>query len=167
MFVFLCIELKQKIMKEDYKRIVVVDIDGTISKVGDRLTHLTGNIKDWDSFYARCGEDEPVNEIVDLVYDLYLQRYKIVFCTGRRESCREDTIEWFNKHFEPEIAKNSLLLMRKDKDHRHDCDIKPELIKEANIDLKSIAFVMEDRNSMVKKWRELGLICLQVAEGDF
>ena len=25
----------------------------------------------------------------------------------------------------------------------------------------------EDRNQTVAKWRELGLICLQVAEGDF
>ena len=27
--------------------------------------------------------------------------------------------------------------------------------------------LLEDRNSMVKKWRELGLICLQVVDGNF
>jgi uncharacterized HAD superfamily protein len=149
------------------KKIVIVDIDGTISKVGERLKYLNHEPKDWDSFYADCFEDEPIIEIVDLVYDLYLQRYQIVFCTGRRESCREKTINWFNKYFEHEIAKHSKLLMRPNKDHRHDSEIKPELIKNAGIELDSIAFVLEDRNSMVKKWRELGLICLQVAEGDF
>ena len=149
------------------KRIVIVDIDGTISKVGERLKYLTQEPKDWDSFYNDCFEDEPIIEMVDLVYDLYLQRYQLVFCTGRRESCREKTINWFNKHFEPEIAKYSKLLMRPNKDHRHDSEIKPELLKNAGIELDSIAFVLEDRNSMVQKWRELGLICLQVADGDF
>ena len=61
----------------------------------------------------------------------------------------------------------SPVLMRPDGDHRHDTDIKPELLEKAGIDLDTIAFVMEDRNSMVKKWRDMGLICLQVAEGDF
>ena len=149
------------------KKIVIVDIDGTISKVGERLKYLTQEPKDWDSFYNDCFEDEPIIEMVDLVYDLYLQRYQLVFCTGRRESCREKTINWFNKHFEPEIAKYSKLLMRPNKDHRHDSEIKPELLKNAGIELDSIAFVLEDRNSMVQKWRELGLICLQVADGDF
>ena len=32
---------------------VVVDIDGTISKVGDRIKCLEQSPKDWDSFYAR------------------------------------------------------------------------------------------------------------------
>ena len=50
---------------------------------------------------------------------------------------------------------------------RHDTVTKPELLKNAGIKLDSIAFVLEDRNVMVKKWRELGLICLQVAEGAF
>ncbi len=149
------------------KRVVIVDIDGTISKVGERLKYLNQEPKDWDSFYNDSFEDEPIIEIVDLVYDLYLQRYQLVFCTGRRESCREKTINWFNKYFEPEVAKFSKLLMRPNKDHRHDTEIKPELLKNAGIELDSIAFVLEDRNSMVKKWRELGLICLQVAEGDF
>lgn len=149
------------------KKIVIVDIDGTIAKVGERAKYLQQPKPDWDAFYNSCFDDEPIIEIVDLVYNLYLQRYSIVFCTGRRESCREQTIAWFNKHFEPEIAKFSKLLMRPNNDYRHDIEVKPSLLRKNNIALKDIAFVLEDRNSMVKKWRELGLICLQVAEGDF
>ena len=64
--------------------------------------------------------------------------------------------------------KNSFyLLMRKDVDFRHDTIVKPELLEKEGIKLEDIAFVLEDRNSMVVKWREMGLICLQVAEGDF
>lgn len=148
-------------------RIVIVDIDGTISKVGDRLKYIQQTPEDWDSFYANCFEDEPIMEIIDLVYSLYLQGYKLVFCTGRRESCRDMTIKWLDKYFEPEVSKYSTLLMRHNNDYRHDSEIKPELLKEAGISLSSISFILEDRNSMVAKWRELGVICLQVAEGDF
>ena len=149
------------------KNIVIVDIDGTISKVGERLKYILQSPKDWDSFYNDCFEDEPVEEIINLVYRLYSQGYELVFCTGRRESCREATIKWFNTNFEPEIAKFSKLLMRPNKDHRHDTEVKIELVKNAGIDFNSIAFVLGDRNSMVAKWRELGVRCLQVAEGDF
>lgn len=149
------------------QKIIIVDIDGTISKVGERLKYLLQTPKDWDSFYNDCFDDEPVLNMVDLVYNLYLQRYKIVFCTGRRESCRQNTIDWMNKHFEPEISKFSTLLMRHNNDRRHDTEVKPQLLQQANINFNDIAFVLEDRNSMVQKWRELGLICLQVAEGDF
>ena len=50
----------------DMKRTVIVDIDGTISKVGDRLKFLKQTPKDWDSFYNDCFEDEPILEIIDL-----------------------------------------------------------------------------------------------------
>ena len=77
-------------------KVVIVDIDGTIAKVGDRLNHLHETPCNWDAFYDRCDEDEPISEMIDLVYSLYLEQYGIVFCTGRRESCREKTVNWIN-----------------------------------------------------------------------
>ncbi len=149
------------------KNRIIVDVDGTISRVGDRLKFLLQDPVDWDSFYDACFEDEPIEEIVQMVQDLYEAGNEIIFCTGRRESCREATVEWFKNNFKLSLSSNSMLLMRPNKDHRHDIEIKPELLKKAEIGLDTIAFVLEDRNSMVAKWRELGLICLQVAEGDF
>jgi len=147
------------------KKVVVVDIDGTITKVGDRLKYLKCKPKDWDSFYNNCFEDEPVKNICDLVCALSLDGYRIAFCTGRRGSCREQTLKWIDKYLKLEAP--YFLLMREDGDHRHDTEVKPELLIRAGIDFHSIALVLEDRNSMVGKWRELGLTCLQVAEGDF
>ena len=146
-------------------KIVLVDIDGTITKVGDRIKHLNETPKDWDSFYNRCGEDLPVIPIVNLVKKLS-ESNKIVFCTGRRESCRPDTVEWIKNDLGIN-EEDYKLLMRANGDLRHDTKVKPELLIKEGIELDSIEFVLEDRNSMVNKWRELGLICLQVAEGDF
>jgi hypothetical protein len=143
------------------RNIVIVDIDGTIAKVGDRLKYLKDKNPNWDLFYASCFDDEPIQEIIDLVDNLQ-QGYEIVFCTGRRESVREITEQW--------LSRNGLfgkVLMRPNGDKRHDVHVKPEQLKLSGIALEDISFVLEDRNSMVAKWRELGLKCLQVQEGDF
>ena len=58
--------------------------------------------------------------------------------------------------------------MRKNGDFRHDTIVKPELVANSSLlDHVGIYFIMEDRDSMCKKWRELGYTCLQVANGDF
>lgn len=144
------------------KHYVIVDIDGTITKVGARLECLKSSPPDWDSFYSRCGEDEVVEEIADLVRMVGVEN-TLVLCSGRRESCRTITEAWMKKH---NIDFDHLLL-RKDGDFRNDAVVKPELLAEAKIPLDKILYVLEDRNSMVREWRGLGLICLQVAEGDF
>lgn len=151
-----------KIRREIMKNIVVVDIDGTIAKVGDRLKYLQQEKKDWDSFYEHCDEDEPISDMLSLVYDLYSYNY-IVFCTGRRESVRAKTEEWLNKH----LGIGYILLMRPDGDFRHDTMVKPELLAQMGITPDRVYFILEDRDSMVAKWRELGYRCLQVAEGKF
>ena len=147
-------------MKKD---IVLVDIDGTIAKVGDRLKYLQQEPKDWDSFYEHCDEDEPIEDIIRVVKDLYFCGYNIVFCTGRRESVRNKTMEWIKKYlnFNPCGYR---LLMRKDNDWRHDTIVKPLML---DFPASEVLFVLEDRNSMVKRWRELGYTCLQVNDGDF
>ena len=152
------------------KNIVICDIDGTISKPGERLKYLQQEPKDWDSFYADCFDDKPIPEMVFLIRCLYSSSlYSIVFCTGRREQCREKTRSWLKKN----LHLNNLdlvylpILMRKDGDLRPDTIVKPELIREAGIDFNDIAFVLEDRKCMVAEYRRLGLICLQPFEGDF
>lgn len=146
-------------MNKDY---VIVDIDGTLAKVGARVECLKSDPPDWDSFYDRCGEDEAFHKVADLVRGIQ-DFYTIVLCSGRRESCREDTAKWMR---DLEIDYDRMLL-RGNGDFRHDTTVKPELLEHAGIPLSRIAFVLEDRSSMVKKWREMGLVCLQVAEGDF
>ena len=74
------------------KKIVIIDIDGTISKVGDRLKYLQQTPTDWDSFYEACFEDEPIIEVIELVKHLE-QKYQILYCTGRRESVRKITTD--------------------------------------------------------------------------
>ena len=126
---------------------VVVDIDGTISKVGDRIKCLEQSPKDWNSFYARCGEDLPNEGVLELVKVLQLE-YKIIFVSGRRESCRWDTKEWLDTYG---INNYLGLLLRKDGDYRHDTIVKPDLLLNFLGSYDEVAFVLGDRSSVVKK----------------
>ena len=147
------------------KDIVIVDIDGTISSVGPRIKHLRQSPVDWDSFYAECFEDNPIIEMVELVK--YLSRkYFIIFCTGRRESVREVTVAWIKANMGIDVS-DTELLMRPNGDMREDSDVKVEQLILSGVDMQRIAFILEDRSSVVKMWRDRGIRCLQVDKGEF
>ena len=150
------------------KNIVICDIDGTISRVGERLQYLQQTPPDWDSFYDDCFDDEPIEEMCALVRHLHKVGYRIIFCTGRRESVRDKTEAWIKKHVSSNFAIPHIL-MRPSSDHRHDTEVKPELLERhlSEQERAQIAFILEDRDSMVEKWRDIGYICIQVARGDF
>lgn len=158
----------------DMTNIIIVDIDGTLSDASERAEkYLSKEPKDWDKFYAACGQDKPIREIVDLVCALS-DSYGIVFCTGRRRSTNDATRQWLRDNLTTFCyGRNGVMglpiLYRNDGDTRHDTVVKPELLDEylgQHPDYR-VAFILEDRNSMVAKWRELGFKCLQVADGDF
>ncbi len=146
------------------KNIVVVDIDGTIAKVGDRLKYLQQAKKDWDSFYEHCDEDEPIKDVISIIEDLYYEGRNIVFCTGRRKGVAKKTHDWLLKHTK---VKSFDLLMRPDGDFRHDTMVKPELLAGHGFTPDDVLCILEDRDSMVSRWRDLGYRCLQVDRGDF
>lgn len=147
------------------KNTIIVDIDGTIAKVGDRLKYLQQEKKDWDSFYEHCDEDEPIKDICRLVENMWNCGYHIVFCTGRRKSVRGKTIKWIHQHLD--IGVDYDLLMRKDNDWRLDTEVKPELLANAGITPDDVWFILEDRDSVVSKLRSFGFRVLQVNDGKF
>ena len=143
------------------REIILFDIDGTLSILGDRLKYIKGEKKDWDAFYNACGEDLPNIPVVNICSSLG-KMYEIYYATGRVERVRDITMKW--------MCDNGLwcpsdhLLMRPDNDGREDCEVKPELIAPIR---QSIIMVFEDRSSVVKIWRDMNIPCCQVADGDF
>lgn len=79
------------------------------------------------------------------------------------EKSREQTQKWL---IDRGIHWNALF-MRKDGDMRNDAIIKKEIYEENIKGRYEVLFVLDDRNRVVDFWRSIGLICLQVAPGDF
>jgi hypothetical protein len=57
--------------------------------------------------------------------------------------------------------------MRKRGDKRKDVIVKKEIYEKFIKDNYEVFFVLDDRDQTVKGWRDLGLKCFQVAEGNF
>jgi hypothetical protein len=56
--------------------------------------------------------------------------------------------------------------MRKNDDFRPDHEVKREILND-HINKDRVRLVIEDRASVVKMWRQEGLVCWQVADGEF
>ena len=134
-------------------KVVIVDIDGTVAEKTDR--HIFD--------YKKVLTDSPKAEVIEVVNSFWKSGYKIIFLSGRPDSCFDDTYQWLSLNCPPFIK----LLMRKTGDNRKDAEIKKEIYFneiESNFD---VLCVLDDRNQVVDMWREIGLTCLQVAPGDF
>lgn len=148
---------------------VVIDIDGTVSKVGDRLECLQREPKNWDEFYNRCDEDEPIEDVIRVLNSMFYADPTLtaIFCTGRREGVRAKTIAWLNDNLSHNVLLGSTLLMRPDGNFKHDTKVKPKALEALGISPGNTLVIFEDRDTMVKEWRRLGFTCFQVNEGDF
>ena len=149
------------------KKIVIVDLDGTLSTPDpERMKHVSGSENiDLDAFYAHSFDDEPIASTVALVKHLH-RVYTVVYCTARSERARVKTLNWFDKHSIPYQNKN--LLMRPEGDERNSCIVKQYLIfKKAGIRPNQIAFMLDDHNKVVHEFRALGITVLQPANNDF
>lgn len=131
----------------------IVDIDGTLALMCDRSPYDETRVLD-DSL------NFPVAEVVR---GLCRVGFDIVLLSGRTEACRRDTLKWLERHGIPHDA----LFMREVGDQRRDAIIKRELFEQYVAPKWAVVGVIDDRRQVVDMWRSLGLVCAQVAPGDF
>ena len=135
-------------------RAVLVDIDGTVALLGTRSPYQEDLVD----------RDEPNPNVITAVRALVEGGNRIVYCSGRSENTRAATTAWLDRHIGLPFE---MLLLRPAGDRRRDAVVKVELFDAAVRDAYDIVCVLEDRASVVKAWRAIGLTVLQVAEGDF
>jgi uncharacterized HAD superfamily protein len=144
-----------------YERVVIVDLDGTLSDYSHRVKLIKE--RKYDEFNREGLKDKPIQNICNLVRHLGTDgETKIVVMTARDESVRHETQQWLHVN---EIPCDELL-MRKEGDNRHDHEVKFDLYQE-NFEFEDIWLILEDRKSVVDMWRGEGLTCLEVAEGGY
>lgn len=130
---------------------IIVDIDGTIAHMNGRSPYDYSKV-DTDTY------DKSITYIVQMLS----KDCEIVFVSWRKEECRIETLNWLRKW----VLQDITLYMRKSDDNRCDSIVKREILEEL-IKTRYIVAALDDRNRVVKMWRESGIKCLQVAEGNF
>ncbi len=133
----------------------IVDLDGTLALLGDRSPYATDGIE----------RDQPNWPVIQVVQSLAAnpQVGAIVILSGRSEATREATQAWLAQHEVP----CDLLLLRPEGDYRPDQVLKLQALRKRIEPHYRVTGVLEDRAKVVRMWREQGLVCLQVAEGNF
>lgn len=144
---------KQYIPDVTLPKTYIFDIDGTLSLLNGRNPYDT----------TRVLEDAENVPVTNLLRMLAAAGYKIVITSGRSDICRADTELWLKRNGIPFDA----LFMRKDGDERKDAIIKNEIFEASIRPFYNVEGVYDDRDQVVKMWREIGLFCAQVNYGDF
>lgn len=145
------------------KKIILCDLDGTLADCQHRIHHILKQPKDWKSFFADCKNDSPIQHIMDLINTIDRDEYEIWITSGRSDECRRETMWWLERN----EVNYDRLIMRKSGDYTDDGILKPSWLADGTIPIERVAFALDDRNRVVKAWRDAGVPCLQVAEGDF
>ena len=151
---------------------IIFDIDGTLLNIQHRVHHLHKTPPDWKSFNGSMDGDRPIPEMVELLQMLGNDnRNRLIFCSGRGEQNRSITEKQIRQLLSARSDNENLnrinLYLRGHADFRDDSVVKSDLYDQMLADGFKPAIVFEDRASVVKMWRTLGLRCLQVAEANF
>lgn len=144
---------------------VIFDIDGTLADCEHRRHHVTNGNKNWTAFFSELHLDKPKPNVIKFAQTIYYNDdygHELIIVTGRGEEYRDVTQKWLNDN----AIYYTSLLMRPLNDSRPDTEIKLEIYDKIKPNF-NIILVIEDRTSLVKMWRSLGLECWQVADGDF
>ncbi len=149
---------------------VVVDLDGTVALATNRNVHDLSKVL----------TDEPnlgVAEIVRVLRKQQLLPYSgtttnIIFCSGREDICREDTLAWLNNldngivHTDFPFCNFHLRMRPSGTTAFKDWEIKVDLWRDIQADYNIIALI-DDRDQIVHIGRRLGFTVMQVNYGDF
>lgn len=147
-------EVKQYVPDPELPEAVICDIDGTLAHMNGRSPY------DW----SRVGEDTVDENVAYLLHLLGKSNIKVILVSGRDGVCANETTEWLKKH---DIHYDHLF-MRAESDNRDDRIVKREIFLRNIKPYFGVQFVLDDRDKVVDMWRnDIGLKCLQVAEGAF
>ena len=167
------------------QKTIIFDLDGTLANIDSRrdISMKPNGRLDWNVFAAPnsiLALDKPNAPVIKMAQMFKADGFKIVIFSGRNDRGFDATVQWLNDFKVP----FDLLVMRPDKfkdkswpiadgnpatpDMRFMPDeILKKKMLDAFVDIDDVFLVVDDRDKVVKMWRDLGLNTFQVAPGDF
>ncbi len=130
-------------------------------------------IPDWDEFLHACGEDIPINPVIEIFRQLNDDEYndtEIQIWSGRCESVREKTEKWLHKHTSFSRMNCRVLKMRPIGDNTPEHELKEKWLEETYEDTKwgaktPIEFVFDSDPKSIEMWRRRGIFVFDCNQG--
>lgn len=139
--------------KENTPRAIICDLDGTLAILNGRNPYDAKG----------CSADGINEKVAAFLQYLDQDNYCIIFVSGRFNTHEAETKEWLKGTG----LNYERLFMRQEGDQRKDAIVKREIFDNYIRDLYDVRLVLDDRNQVVDMWRDLGLTCWQVGDGNF
>jgi hypothetical protein len=146
---------------------IIFDLDGTLAHIDERKAKATkpdGKIN-WQVFFApeNIQMDKPNAAVILMFMALKNVGYNMVIFSGRDIVSRNETVVWLNQHgiFPDELK------MRKTGTFTPDNILKKLWLEDLRKEGHHVICAYDDRDKVVKMWRDNGVPCMQVAEGNF
>lgn len=149
---------------------VIFDLDGTLADIETRrVISIKENGKmDWDIFFDpnNISLDTPNRPVITIARLLKESGHRIVILSGRSKVTKDATRDWL-KQFDVPFDVLKMRPNNKEFKFMPDDQLKKLWLDQLFPNTDDILCVFDDRDKVVKMWRENGLPCLQVAEGNF
>lgn len=149
------------------KKVVIFDLDGTLAIIDKRRAKaaLPNGKMNWDVFFApeNIQLDEPNWPVIESFKAMKAAGFRVGIFSGRDNISMAETIEWLEAHgIEPDF-----LRMRKNGSFVPDDKLKKLWLDDILANGNEVMCTFDDRDKVVKMWRDNGITCFQVAPGDF
>ena len=150
------------------KNTIIFDLDGTLALIDKRRelsTKPNGKI-DFDKLHdaSLIKHDKPNWPVIKMAQLFAEQGFKIVIFSGRSDKTATATLSWLSQS---KVPFNKLVMRPQNTMGFVPDEILKKDMLDKHLDINDIFMVVDDRQKVVDMWRSLGLICLQVAEGNF
>lgn len=151
----------------------IFDLDGTLALIDHRRHIVEDPSRDdskWRRFHDACDRDEPNEPVIRVMESL--RRFSDVWIfSGRSDEVAAKTISWLSKHTSFtrwELLRGNALTMRQAGDYTPDDRLKKQWLDAMLVDDRQrLVAAFDDRDRVVRMWRDNGVPCFQVARGDF
>jgi len=147
---------------------VIFDLDGTLALIDKRrelaTIGLNGKIN-WEIFFNpnNIQLDEPNIPVIKTFQAMKQAGFRVGIFSGRDSISEKETKEWLKENG----INWDFIKMRPQGDFTPDEILKKQWLDDELDQGHSILCVFDDRDKVVKMWRENNIACFQVAEGSF
>ena len=139
---------------------IVFDMDGVLSDAAGRQHYLDRPFRDWEAFFAACGDDDLIDEVARLL-EVLDSGLRIVLLTARPIRVQPQTLAWLRRY----ELRWDLLIMRDYGDYGASRDFKRESVGELRRFGFDLLLAFEDDARNVDMFHTESIPCVYIHSG--